>query len=68
MEIKSSLYQELTDGELRHVIDIALHTTLTEYLSMSNKQISYYEYMWRYNLSTDTIWEVAFTKTSYGGA
>ena len=45
-----------------------VYTTLTDYLSMSNKQISYYEYMWRYNLSTETIWEVGFTTTSYGGA
>ena len=31
MEIKSSLYQELSEAELRQVISTALHTTLTEY-------------------------------------
>ena len=44
------------------------YTTMTDYLSMTNKQISYYEYMWRYNLSTESIWQVGFTTTAYGGA
>lgn len=45
------------------------YTTMTDYLSMqSGKQISYYEYMWRFNLSTESIWQVGFTTTSYGGA
>ena len=44
------------------------YTTMTDYLSMTNKQVSYYEYMWRYNLSTETIWKIGFTTTAYGGA
>jgi hypothetical protein len=35
---------------------------------MTNKQISLYEYMWRYNFSYETIWKVGFTTTAYGGA
>ena len=45
-----------------------MYTTMTDYLSYTNKEISYYEYMWRYNLSTESIWQVGFTTTSYGGA
>lgn len=30
--------------------------------------ISYYKYMWTSDQSTETIWQVAFTPTSYGGA
>ena len=45
-----------------------MYTTMTDYLSYTNKSISYYEYMWRYNLSTESIWQVGFTTTSYGGA
>lgn len=44
------------------------YTTMTDYLTFTNKSISLYEYMWRYNLSTETIWEVGFTTTSHGGA
>lgn len=35
MEIHSSLYKELTEDELRRVIDTALHTTLTDYRLLS---------------------------------
>ena len=45
-----------------------IYTTMTDYLSYTNKSISYYEYMWRYNLSTESIWQVGFTTTSHGGA
>jgi hypothetical protein len=44
------------------------YTTMPDYLTMTNKTVSYYEYMWRYNLATETIWEVGFTTTSHGGA
>ena len=46
----------------------SVYTTMPDYLTYTNKEVSYYEYMWRYNLSTETIWEVGFTTTSYGGA
>ena len=44
------------------------YTTMPDRLTMTNKTVSYYEYMWRYNLATETIWEVGFTTTSHGGA
>lgn len=44
------------------------YTDMPDYITMTNKPVSYYEYMWRYNLSTETIWEVGFTTTSYGGS
>ena len=39
-----------------------------DYVTMSTRELSFYEYMWRYNFSYETIWEVGFTSTSYGGA
>lgn len=30
--------------------------------------MTYYDYMWTYNISTETIWKVGFTTTAYGGA
>ena len=45
-----------------------IYTTKTDYLSYIPKDFSYYEYMWRYNLSTESIWQVGFTTTAYGGA
>ena len=29
--------------------------------------MSYYDYMWKYDASTETIWKVGFLPTSYGG-
>jgi hypothetical protein len=60
----------LIDAKDRFALSSAseIYTTMTDYLSYTNKSISYYEYMWRYNLSTESIWQVGFTTTSYGGA
>ena len=33
-----------------------------------NSQYSYYQYMWTSDNSTEVIWKVGFTSTSYGGA
>jgi hypothetical protein len=30
--------------------------------------MSYYDYMWQYDLSSEVIWKVGFTSTNYGGA
>ena len=30
--------------------------------------MSYFDYMWNYDLATETLWQVGFTLTSYGGA
>ncbi len=60
----------LIDAKDRFALSSAseAYTTMTDYLMMATKTISYYEYMWRYNLSTESIWQVGFTTTSYGGA
>ena len=42
------------------------------FLSSLNSQysagMSYYDYMWQYDLSSEVIWKVGFTSTNYGGA
>ena len=60
----------LIDAKNRFALSSAseAYTTMTDYLMLATKTISYYEYMWRYNLSTESIWQVGFTTTSYGGA
>ena len=39
-----------------------------DFVTMTSRELNFYEYMWRYNFSYETIWEVGFTSTSYGGA
>lgn len=58
----------IESGEFQLASASTLATTMSDYLSMTNKQISLYEYMWRYNFSYETIWKVGFTTTAYGGA
>jgi hypothetical protein len=58
----------IESGEFQLASATTLATTMSDYLSMTNKQISLYEYMWRYNFSYETIWKVGFTTTAYGGA
>ena len=41
-------------------------STVTPLSSLGN--ISYYDYMWQYDYSTEIIWMVGFTTTNYGGA
>ena len=42
------------------------------FLSSCNSQysagMSYYDYMWQYDHSSEVIWKVGFTSTNYGGA
>lgn len=33
-----------------------------------NSDMSYYQYMWKYDNASEIIWKVGFTTTSYGGA
>lgn len=40
-----------------------LASTTKEYMS----GVSYFRYMWQYDQSTEIIWKVGFTTTSYGG-
>ena len=58
----------IDSGEFLLASATSAATTMADYLSMTNKEISLYEYMWRYNFSYETIWEVGFTTTAHGGA
>lgn len=42
----------------------ALSSATTLYTS----DMTFFDYMWAYDLATETIWQVGFTETSYGGA
>lgn len=41
---------------------------LSDCNDMYDNTYSYYDYMWQYDHSTESIWKVAFTTTSYGGS
>ncbi len=42
--------------------------SLSSATSYYTSTMSYYDYMWNYDVGTEIIWRVGFTTTSYGGA
>ena len=70
LRARVALYMKKWDEAVKYstkVIDSGYYQ-----LSSCNEQISqgvsYYKYMWTNDQSTETIWKIAFTATSYGGA
>ena len=65
------LYMQDWDKAIEHstaVIEddaLALSSASMIYASAG---MSYYDYMWNYDVATEIIWKVGFTTTSYGGA
>ena len=49
------------------IIDSKMYT-LSSVNSEISSGVSYYDYMWQNDLSTEVIWKVGFTTTNYGGA
>ena len=41
---------------------------LSSATSYYTSNMTYYDYMWQYDLGTEVIWQLGFTTTSYGGA
>ncbi len=42
--------------------------SLSSATTLYTSEMSFFDYMWAYDLATETIWQVGFTETSYGGA
>lgn len=44
------------------------YTTGTDAIQGGTRTFTYVDYMWTHDLSTEVIWQIGFTATSYGGA
>ena len=44
------------------------YTTGTDAVQGGTRAFTYVDYMWTHDLSTEIIWQIGFTATSYGGA
>lgn len=63
------LYMQDWDNAIKYsskLIDSDLY--LLSSAKVYTNDMSYYDYMWKYDASTETIWKVGFLPTSYGGA
>lgn len=54
--------------------DYATELIESDYLALSKantlytSDMSYYQYLWKYDAGSEIIWKIGFTTTSYGGA
>ena len=50
------------------IIDSGMYFLSSANMEYASAGMSYYDYMWQYDMSTEVIWKVGFTSTSYGSA
>lgn len=70
LRARVALYMKKYDEAIKYatkVID-SDHFFLSNANQMYNSNYSYYQYMWTSDNSTEVIWKIGFTTTSYGGA
>ena len=46
----------------------SVYTTGSDVIQGGARDYSYFDYMWTHDLSTEVIWQIGYTPTSYGGA
>lgn len=70
LRARVALYMKKYDEAIEYatkVIDSG-HYFLSSASQLYDSQYTYYQYMWTSDNSTEVIWKVGFTSTSYGGA
>lgn len=70
LRARIALYMKKYDEAIKYstkVIDSG-HYFLSSATQFYDSQYSYYQYMWTSDNSTEVIWKIGFTSTSYGGA
>ena len=67
-----ALYMQDWEAAIEHSSKVIDHPNQMYALSPANQmytnQMTFFDYMWNYDRATETIWQVGFTTTSYGGA
>lgn len=72
LHARVALYMQDWDAAIEHSSEVIDHESGMYSLSVANQMytnsLTFFDYMWNYDLATETIWQVGFTPTSYGGA
>ena len=70
LHARVALYMQDWDAAIEHSTEVINSKSYD--LSAANEaytsSMSYFDYMWNYDLATEILWEVGFTINSYGGA
>lgn len=72
LHARVALYMQDWESAIEHSSAVIEHENGMYSLSAANvlytNEMSFFDYMWNYDLATETIWQVGFTTTSMGGA
>lgn len=72
LHARVALYMQDWESAIDHSTAVIDHPNGAYALSAANvaytADMSYFDYMWNYDLATEVLWEIGFTPTSYGGA
>lgn len=59
---------EVIDNKAFALSTASAYTTAVDPMTNTSRSYSYFDYMWTHDLSTEVIWQIGYTVTSYGGA
>lgn len=72
LHARVALYMQDWESAIEHSSKVIDHENGMYALSAANQmytaEMSFFDYMWNYDLATECIWQVGFNLTSYGGA
>ena len=72
LHARVALYMQEWDEAIEHSTAVIDHKNGMYSLSTANElytsEMTFFDYMWNYDLATEIIWRIGFTTTSYGGA
>lgn len=71
LRARVALYMRNYEDAIKYsskIIDSGMYFLSSANMEYASAGMSYYDYMWQYDMSTEVIWQVGFTSTSYGSA
>ena len=70
LHARVALYMQNWDDAITYATHLIDHKefSLSSATEVYTDSMTYFDYMWNYDLATEIIWRIGFTETSYGGA